>query len=82
MRVSQPSQAINAELFVKKLPTVTQTPPVDPSLQNTEQGDTSIPMRVVRSEDILSGETEILIRHGCEVYRLRVTRAGKLILTK
>ena len=39
-------------------------------------------MRVIRSEDILSGNSEILIRHGNEIYRLRLTRAGKLILTK
>ena len=44
--------------------------------------DANIRMRVVRSEDILSGNSEILIRHGNEIYRLRLTRAGKLILTK
>ena len=39
-------------------------------------------IRIIRTEELLAGDTEILIRHGCEVYRLRVTRAGKLILTK
>ncbi len=41
-----------------------------------------IHLRVISSEDILSGNSEILIRHGSEIYRLRLTRAGKLILTK
>jgi len=45
-------------------------------------GDTPNPLRVVHSEELLAGDKEILIQHGSEVYRLRVTRAGKLILTK
>lgn len=35
-----------------------------------------------RSEDLLQGRREILIVHSQEVYRLRLTRNGKLILTK
>lgn len=38
--------------------------------------------RIVRSEDLLLGQREIIIRHGGEDYRLRLTRAGKLILNK
>ncbi|MBL8849719.1 MAG: hemin uptake protein HemP [Planctomycetaceae bacterium] len=38
--------------------------------------------RVVRSEDILQGAREVLIQHGAETYRLRLTKAGKLILNK
>ncbi len=37
---------------------------------------------VVRSEELLDGQREILILHAREVYRLRLTRNGKLILTK
>jgi hemin uptake protein HemP len=37
---------------------------------------------LVRSEELLKGEREILIAHCQDVYRLRVTRNGKLILTK
>lgn len=37
---------------------------------------------VWRSEEILHGEREVLIQHGQETYRLRLTRAGKLILYK
>lgn len=36
----------------------------------------------IDSRDLLGDAAERLIRHGGNVYRLRVTRAGKLILTK
>jgi hemin uptake protein HemP len=39
-------------------------------------------MREIKSDDLLQGATEILIRHGGEHYRLRSTSKGKLILTK
>jgi hemin uptake protein HemP len=35
-----------------------------------------------RSEELLGQRTEVLILHGNEVYRLRRTRQGKLILYK
>ena len=35
-----------------------------------------------RSEDLLAGTDEALINHGDQVYRLRRTGTGKLILTK
>ena len=39
-------------------------------------------VREVTSIDLLRGQTELLIRHGDEVYRLKLTRNGKLILQK
>ncbi|MCC5859618.1 MAG: hemin uptake protein HemP [Ectothiorhodospiraceae bacterium] len=36
----------------------------------------------IRSADLLQGEREIIILHGNMPYRLRLTRQGKLILTK
>jgi hemin uptake protein HemP len=36
----------------------------------------------VSSADLFRGGRELVIRHGTEEYRLRITRAGKLILTK
>lgn len=36
----------------------------------------------VRSEDLIGGNREIMIEHGGGYYRLRITRANKLILTK
>jgi hemin uptake protein HemP len=38
--------------------------------------------RVLASDELFRGRREILIRHEREEYRLRITRAGKLILTK
>lgn len=34
------------------------------------------------SEDLFQGRKEILVRHGEEVYKMRITRNGKLILNK
>ena len=61
---------------------MTESNPGDPQDPLIFKGDTAMSLRVVPSQDLLQGGQEILIRHGCEVYRLRVTRAGKLILTK
>ena len=36
----------------------------------------------LRSEDLLHGRREVQILHGDEIYRLMVTRNGKLILQK
>ena len=41
-----------------------------------------VPPPVLTSEEILRGGREIQIRHGDETYWLRLTRNGKLILTK
>lgn len=38
--------------------------------------------RRVNSRELLKGDDEIWIEHGGEVYRLRLTRSGKLILHK
>ncbi len=40
------------------------------------------PPRALRSEDLLGGSTEVSIRHGKDLYRLRLTSNDKLILTK
>jgi hemin uptake protein HemP len=40
------------------------------------------PHPVVRSSDLFQGGKELVIRHAGEEYRLRITRNGKLILTK
>lgn len=39
-------------------------------------------MPAVESVAILQGRREVLIRHGAELYRLRLTASNKLILTK
>ena len=40
------------------------------------------PARTIASAAVFKGETEIGIEHHGELYRLRITRQGKLILTK
>ena len=39
-------------------------------------------LRELDSSSLLQGEKEVLIHHGGEVYRLRLTKNGKLILQK
>jgi len=39
-------------------------------------------LRTINSADLLHGAREILIQHEEKTYRLRVTRNGKLILSK
>jgi hemin uptake protein HemP len=36
----------------------------------------------IASDRLLNGRREIIIQHGREQYRLRITGAGKLLLTK
>ncbi|WEZ85129.1 hemin uptake protein HemP [Rhizobium sp. 32-5/1] len=38
--------------------------------------------RVVESRDLFCGATEILIAHDGSIYRMKITRQGKLILNK
>ena len=38
--------------------------------------------RAVASDDLFQGLRELIIRHRNDEYRLRITRTGKLILTK
>lgn len=40
------------------------------------------PPRVLRSDELLAGGAEVLILHGGDAYRLRLTSKDKLILTK
>ena len=56
----------------------------DSDQRTNEQGsDAELPrQRMLTSDDILAGAKEVLISHYGEVYRLRVTRNGKLILGK
>ena len=45
-------------------------------------GGLNSPSAAVDSLALMSGKRELLIRHGDELYRLRVTASNKLILTK
>jgi len=51
--------------------------------RDTAKGGEAAPQRRhVRSEDLFSGSREIRIEHYGDVYSLRRTSKGKLILTK
>jgi hemin uptake protein HemP len=39
-------------------------------------------LRTLSSQDLLAGQREVLIKHGSEIYRLRLTSNNKLILMK
>ena len=39
-------------------------------------------IRVLESSDIFRGQSEIIIRHEGVLYRMKITRQGKLILNK
>jgi hemin uptake protein HemP len=53
-----------------------------PDLPGTDQAPKVRSVREIPSVELLRGETELLIRHGDELYRLKLTRNGKLILQK
>jgi hemin uptake protein HemP len=53
-------------------PSHSQTP--DPPVDGEEP--------VITSGSLFGPHREVLIRHADEIYRLRITRTGKLILTK
>lgn len=38
--------------------------------------------KVISSQELFLGSQEILIRHNKDLYRLLITKAGKLILNK
>ena len=50
--------------------------PVEPTPKSSE------PIRTITADELLRGQRELIITHGDAVYRLLVTRNGKLILQK
>lgn len=57
-------------------------PPLKPDNDETkpDPGKETIP--ILSTEQLFQGERELLIEHGGEYYRLRITRRNKLILQK
>ncbi len=49
---------------------------------SSERPDERAGRQTITSDDLFQGGRELLIFHGSEEYRLRITRTGKLILTK
>jgi len=48
----------------------------------TNMSTTSVPRLRLHSKELLGSAHEIVIEHAGDEYRLRLTRQGKLILTK
>lgn len=55
--------------------------PPSPAENDPRHEDQQRP-QIVHSSELLQGKRELWIEHGDEMYRLRLTRAGKLYLTK
>ncbi len=50
---------------------------------NTEDSEApEAPTRIIDSQELLQGKREVWIQHRDEMYRLKLTHSGKLILTK
>ena len=58
-----------------------ETPAPTPATESTPAASAT-PREAWRSEELLGERTEVLILHNDNVYRLRRTRQGKLILYK
>jgi hemin uptake protein HemP len=56
-------------------------PPMDFEL-HTQHGATLVSRPRIQSAELFGSAREVLIEHGGEEYRLRLTRQDKLILTK
>lgn len=57
--------------------------PLTAARANEARGDgANLDFPVVDSTTLLKGRRELLIRHGDQTYRLRMTASDKLILTK
>jgi hemin uptake protein HemP len=62
------------------MPTPTPTPPS--FCPPVETGQATCQLGAIPADLLFRGSQEILITHNGEIYRLRITRNGKLILTK
>ena len=61
---------------------MSQPPPATrPNEVGGETARVAVPS-VVDSVTLMSGRRELIIRHGADTYRLRITASNKLILTK
>lgn len=64
------------------IPPSCDTPAEGPSAAAPGGGPSPSAPRRIESTELLAGANEVLIAHGAETYRLRLTRSGKLILHK
>jgi len=57
---------------------------LDPGCRVTTKATTSADssIKILTSQDLFAGKTQVHIQHAGQVYRLSITRQNKLILTK
>jgi len=70
-----PEQALSARRTTRAQDELSSRQPVEP-------GQRTLPSGAIPTDFLFQGGQEVLIRHNGEDYRLRITRNGKLILTK
>ena len=63
-------------------PFTVSKPPSIPDHSDPRHDRQLVTQRTLRSDELLQGQVEVLIQHGLDTYRLRLTRSGKLILQK
>lgn len=78
--MNQPETPRNADNNEENRPQIPPSPSVLPAGASASGGLRQ--PRQVRSDALLQGDREVQIIHGDEIYRLSVTRQGKLILHK
>jgi hemin uptake protein HemP len=61
---------------------ISSTPPQETPRRQAGAGSPGADRRIWTTKELLGDDREVLIRHGEDVYRLRITRHGKLILYK
>jgi hemin uptake protein HemP len=62
--------------------TLTLSRPVQPPMLASVEDAPAATVRRISSQRLLAGERELVIQHLGSEYHLRLTRNGKLILTK
>ena len=62
--------------------TLTLSRPVQPPMLASVEAAPAASVRRISSQRLLAGERELVIQHLGAEYHLRLTRNGKLILTK
>ncbi len=77
-----PATLLSHPLPRRTVTRVASETPQGPSVRQTTDWADAPTHRAISTHDLMAGERVIIIRHGKEEYRLRITASDKLILTK
>ena len=77
-----PATLLSHPLPRRTVTRVASETPQGPSVRQTTDWADAPTHRAISTHDLMAGERVIIIRHGTEEYRLRITASDKLILTK